>query len=328
MADEKTVTLDKVVKFVGEFDGDLDKGQKNYEQAKQGKDIVKEEKAAFAETLKDKTGFGPFNLPQGAVKTPVSVGDVDFTVKSTYRRRLKFKDAVQDMENYLKGIHGLVWEGRTITGVVKEGKSVYISAEKLLDTYDQFIFTVMAYEIRHDIKYDAKGALATEGALEEIVLKSNRDPKALTPSNAAAYVRLDRVEGDLKDYAKQYEAKLAETTEKTGKKTVAVTADMAYDAEKETTERVDWGYVVRTLIKVPTQEDEDEEGEINTLADETVSLAEKQRELPWFKTLYHEVRGQKKTYVSIESVYQRIQDLKTQQSIAAETVKVTPKQIV
>ena len=115
------VTIDNIIKNVKkEFDGDLEAGRRNYERAKQGVDLMKEEMSALEERLKEYTGFDSLNLPDEPMTTEIRKGNITFEIRSIKRtKRPAYKEAVIEMERYLNGISFLLSEGRTITGIVK-----------------------------------------------------------------------------------------------------------------------------------------------------------------------------------------------------------------
>ena len=325
------VTIDGVIRNVGEFEGNLETGQEDYEIAKQGLELIKSEMDILEDRLKLKTGFDKLDLPEEPTSTEVRRGDVNFEVKShTRTKKPQYKTAVTEMENYLNGISFLLSQGRTITGIVKEGRSTYIAVDKLLEAYELITGGIMIPEVKHTIRYELEGVLSneleTDGVLEEITLRDGRNSAALTEENFANYARMDHIKEDLSTYVKAYEKELAKGQRTGGEKTTAVTSKAAYKTKKSTSNGVDWAYVVSTLITVPTKPDD--VGEMNTLADMDISKAEKERQMPEYQLMYKDVRGSKKLYVSTQSVYMRIQELKGDQTIQAKRLIVMPREIV
>lgn len=320
------VTIDNCVRNVKGFKGDLRKGRRDYERAKQGIERIKQEKASLDDALKGYTGYNNFNLPQGTGETELRRGEVTFRIKS--RRRIKrpqYKTAVTEMENYLKGISFLLDQGRAITGVVKDEGLTYIDACKLLEAYDIIVSGVMIPEVQHTIRYEPAGEIAEEEPLDNIVLKEKRPTRALNADNFANYVRLDRVKEDLSSYVKDYEAELAKGQTK-DTKTKAVTSKSAYKTTRKTQAGPNWAYVVMSLVAVPTRDDE--EGELNELCDPSYSFDKKQGMFVQYDLLERQVSGEARTYIGIESVYNRIQELKEGKSVRADRLKVEPREVV
>jgi len=193
-----------------------------------------------------------------------------------------------------------------------------------LQAYDIIVAGVMKPEVKQTIKYETTGELAEEKPLDEIVLR-DKPSSSLTEDNLATYVRLDRIASNLTAYVKAYEKELAKGQRKP-EKTIAVTTRSAYQTTKSTSDGVDWAYVTKSLVSVPT--DSKTVGELNIISDASISRAEKEREMPTYKLTYREVRGTKRLYVSIQSVYQRIQDLKFEEKVEAKRVTVAPKEVV
>lgn len=320
------VTLDQKVENVGVFKGDLQAGRRDYERAKQGSELLGGWMPQFEGAVKAQTGFNELNLPSDQTTTTIESGLVKFLVDSfTKTKRPKYKAAVEGMENYLKGISVLLSQGRTITGILKEGRSTYIRTDSLLNAFDLIVAGVMELEVKHTITYEVSGALADEGVIDELVLGDPTSAGEVTESNSRKYIRADRLRPVLERYVKAYEKALAKGQRKE-KKTKAVTSKSAYTTTRGKSEGPDWAYVVKTLIKVPT--DEECVGELNALADEDVSKAEKERQFPWYKLKYMEPRGVQRLYVSIQSVYDRIQSLKEGKTVEADRLQVEPKEIV
>ena len=114
------VTLDKVVKNVGTFGGNLKESRRDYERAKQGIEIISKESEVLEDALKRASGYSEYHLPKESVSVEFVRGDVAFNVKSEKTtKRPQYKSAVIQMENYLNGISFLISEGRIITGVAK-----------------------------------------------------------------------------------------------------------------------------------------------------------------------------------------------------------------
>ena len=318
------VTIDDRVQNVPEFNGDLTRGEKNYQRAVQGLDLAKARMGALEDALKAETGYDDLNLPPEVMETTLEAGDATFTVTSHKgKKRPQYKTAVTEMENYLNGIAVIISEGRTITGVVKQGRGTYIRAEALRDQFDIIVAGVMRPGVTHKISYEAKGELADELAVDEVELPQERYAGNLNSENAANYVRMDRILPNLAAFKKAYEKELAKGQKKP-EQTTQVKASTAYTTTKSTASGPDWAYVVKTLVTVPT--DRNGEGEINILADPEATKTSR-RELP-YQVIFREYRGAEEAYVSIQSVYKRIQELKEGPQIEARRLQAQSKEVV
>jgi hypothetical protein len=320
------VTLDKIVYNVDTFTGDLAEGRRDYERAKQGLEVIESNESALEEALKESTGFNELNLPHTQEVTEITKGDVTISIISQKRtRKPQYKTAVVGMENYLNGIAFLLEEGRAITGVLREGRSTFISVDRLLESYDVIVAGIMSPEVKHTIRYDVGGTLLEEKVPDKIDFGAVKSPVAFTPENFSNYVWADKIKANIEKYVKSYEKALTKGQKKTEQIT-AVTSRSAYKSTKCVSEGVDWCYVVSNIVTVPTRPES--LGELNVLSDTTISLAEKQRQFPTYRLMYHEVRGEKQVYVSIQSVYDRIQELKGDKSIIGKRTTIEPKEIV
>lgn len=309
-------TIDNVVQNVkNEFDGDLTKSHLDYERAVQGLKAAEERIADLEESIKSATGYSDVNLPRTIQTTELDLGEVQIAVRSETRtKRPAYKKVVERMEEYLSGIASLLFQGKRISAVHMPGKTAFIDVETLLTSYEIIVAGITSPEVKHTIRYKTAGKLDNEGIPESVRLGEEKD---ITPETAAEYVRLNRLTGNLADFAEQYEAALEPD------KTTKVTQKKAYAKESAAAQGPDWAYVVTTLITVPTRPDH--EGELNLLADPNVSKAEKERTLPDYRLEYG---NGSRLYVSLQSVHNRIQDLKAEQTITADRTKVNGKEIV
>lgn len=316
-------TIDnKVQNIKSEFDGDLARSHLDYERAVQGLEKAEERISVLEEGVKQATGFDNTDLPDGIVMTDLDIGDVHFTVRSETRtKRPQYKTAVERMEGYLTGVGLLIAQGNIVSNVIKDGRTVYIDIDTLLEAYSVIVAGIMKPEVKHTIKYETAGKVGSEGTLDEITLGKTDD---LTPATAAEYVRLDRVTDDLAKFKKEYEAKL-----KKGK-TTAVTQSKAYAKEAAEANGVDWAYVVMTLITVTTNPGKI--GELNALAEMSEKCVEyKRKQFPHFKIIDTDLytgEGNDMTYVSLNSIYNRIQQLKAEKTITSDRTQVNGKEII
>ena len=319
------VTLDNKIRNVGEFKGDLEAGRRNYERATQGLQLIVGEKSQLEEALKGYTEFDNLNLPSEPAATDIRRGDVRFLIGSSTRiKRPAYKEAVTGMENYIDGIVFLLSQKMDISEVFKRGRLAFMSVEKLFEAFSIIVGGVLKAEVVHTISYEVAGELASEKLLDELALREGRNPAALTGENFSNYVRLDRLEPILAAYVTKYEAALSKGQRKP-KRVTDVTTRSAYETTKSKAEGPDWAYVVKTLVKVPT--DPESIGELNILRDPEISKAEKERKLPHYQLTYVN-GGDKILYVSIQSVSQRLQTLKQGPGIEARRLDVKPVEIV
>ena len=320
------VTIDKIVENVKPFTEGVKERRRDYERAKQGLELLETDpsKIKLEDALKRSTRYSQFNLPTESIAVDITRGDVTFNVRSeATTKRPSYKSVVTEMENYLVAINTLLDEGRTLTGVAKEGDKWVISTKSLIEQYAIRVAGVMIPDVRHTITYSVSGELANEKTPKDFDT-GVKPSKALNAENFANYARRDRLRAELGEFVEAYEKELLKS-DKTEEGVIPVNTMDAYKAEKITVKGVNWGYVTKTLIKV---RDGNEEGELNILANPAISLAEKRRELPFYELVTREVRGEKRVYVTLESVYNRIQDLKEQEPIKSKRTKITTQEIV
>jgi len=310
------VTLDKMIKNVAAYKS-LSQHQE-YEQAKQGKKLIEIEMNKLESALAAWTGFDEFNLPIESVITEVGKGAVTFIVSSyTGIKKPSYKTAVEGLENHLKGYQFMLNNSRTITGIAKEHGVAVIDVERLLEESEVIVGGILQPGVTHRIKYET----ATEIPIPEAMYLKGRKGSALSENNLIEYVQMDKLHASLDTFVKAYEKNLR----KGGSGVKPVSSKKGYATEKSEAEGTDWAYVVKTLIQV---RDNEEQGELNILADQGISLAEKKRQLPSFDLMYRIVYNERKLYVSLPSVFDRIQQLKGEETITAKRVRITPIDIV
>jgi hypothetical protein len=322
-----SVTLDKVVQNVGTFKGDIKEQRRDYERAKQGVELLDNDlsKEKLEDALRRASEYSEFNIPTAPVDTEIVRGDVSFNVRSeATTKRPQYKTAVTGIENYINGTHFLVNNGHTITGVVKEGNKWYVATDTLLEHCEIMLASIMIPDIKQTITYILSGDLSAEPTPKTIDLGSQKSSRALNAENFANYARRDRLRQDLSKFVESYELALSQE-EKTGEGIVQVNTRAGYKEEKIKSKGANWAYVAKTLIRI---KEKDDEGELNMLADSETSLASKKRELPFYDLRTRDVRGSEKVYVSLQSVYDRIQDLKEQEVIKSSRSKIKAQEIV
>jgi hypothetical protein len=320
------VTIDKIVQNVGKFNGDIT-NHRIYERAKENILTLQEDKGTIKleETLKSNTRYNEFNLPKEPQEYEISLGDVTFNVRSERTtKRPQYTTAVTQMENYLSGILLLTSEDRVITGVAKEEGKWCISADSLLQQYELIIAGVKSPGIKQTIKYSTSGIMAQEEFPQELHLSIESNGN-LTADNFRNYVRKDKLLTVAAKYVKAYEKALGNEDKIAG--VVPVNSRKGYKVEGTKTEGTDWAYLAKTLVS-DCFENDTAMGELNILADPSISTKAKRKELPFYDLFVREPFGEKTLYVGIESVYHRIQDLKNEKMITANRTTYTSKEIV
>lgn len=319
------VTIDNVVENVGEFKGNLETERRNYERAKQGSPLLEEEKKKLEDHLKAWTGFDEWNFPIGVVNQDITRGDVTFTVKShSTTKRPQYKTAVTEMENYLSALNSFAMRNQARPGLIVESKNAYIRVDILLERAEEIVQGIIRTIPEHEIAYGVKGELATEKAPATYQVEKERSYK-IKAEDFADYVRMDRIQGVLDKFKRAFEKKFKK--EKPEEKISPVTTRTGYARSTVNAEGTDWTYVVKTLISTPTMEEQGE-GEFERLAEQDVSLPEKQKDMPDYLLIRKTSNGQAGIYVGVLSVYDRIQMLKGEETIKSRREKLILTEVV
>jgi hypothetical protein len=324
------VTLDNIVKNVPEFNGDLEGNRIFYETARQGLARITEETTKFDLSLKAKTGYDNFILPpEEGDEATYRQGSASFTIKSERRiKRPAYKEVVVGLETHLQGIGFLAGTGRTIAHVAKKGNDYYIDAERLEEDFAILVHNALKPEVKHTITYEAIGILAKLAADPQSIVDIcvPLDMSRYNREVAETYVLMQLVKPNLEAFATAYEAILAGRHENKEEKIVNVGGGDAYRVAKSTSRGADWALVTRTLYLIPKVKKC--VGELNTLADENLTISEKKRKLPDYTLWERDVNGQSRTYVSLSSVYERIQALKGEETLQARRQSISGVKVV
>ena len=330
------VTIDDILRNVPDFNGDVQGNRIFYEQAAQGLARIKKEEEVFKTTLKAKTGFDDFNLPEdGGKEVDFTLGDAEFKVKSEKRiKRPAYMQAVEPLERLVQGMGYLAGTGRTIAYLAKKDQKYYVDAAQLEEDFAIMVHAILIPEVKHTITHTAKGGLE-KLAQDPVSIKEIRVPEDMSHYKrgpAEAYVLMQALKPRLEGFVKAYEAQLsavaiAKATDQIDKteSLAQVGGGEAYSVKTSKAKGTDWFFVVRQLYQVPNVREKCV-GELNILADQDVSIAEK-RKLP-YELWQREVNGEPKTYVSLNSVYERIQELKGAETLEARRKKIEGVKVV
>jgi len=319
------VTLDKIVKKVPPFEGDTSKTE-HYSAAKQGLKLIKEAQNRLKEMIKAETGFDEMSLPEGVKKTEITVNDYKANVKSnTTTKRPPYQTAVISMENYLLGRNYIgEIEGKAITGMIKYKKRYFIAAEELRDTFKIFVAGVLVPGVNHTIKVTGPSKEYKGQSIDDIdsVDLSDVDKESIDEKILKDYIIIGNIKKNLNDYVKAYKNTIMDDTSEV----VAVNEETAFEKGESISKGPNWANVAKTLVRVrPTEK---KLGELDIVADPEISLAEKKRQMPYFDMAYHTANEEKRVYISLTSVYDRIKSLKEEKPIISKREKIEPVEIV
>ncbi len=143
------------------------------------------------------------------------------------------------------------------------------------------------------------------------MVPESADDVRLDTKCANAYWHALQIVDGMEALVNTYARAVKKAEKANGKKGVAVTKKTTYESKTVDQERANWAGVVKTLIHMPTDRN-DEEKELDALADETVSI--KERIEDWgdnYDLVRHTPYGEVKLYVGLNSVAARILDLKS-----------------
>ncbi len=310
------ITAQKAPAFVS-----LEKSRTAYERASQALPALKENLLdPFKGLVYAAAGLDPYQMGKDIVQVPVPVGDIRFGFQ--VERRIQnpaYQAVVEGWQDYVRGVNLLAQE-RTITGIIKRDGKHYVAADTLLDEF--LIKTYGKLKVCLEFNMNKHDGVSE---LEQIVVPDSADAVQLTTAFGNAYWNglqmVDSMEALVKAYAKAVKRE----SETTGEKRVAVTKTTAYEPNAVKSERANWAGVVKTLVQVPTDRN-DEEKELEALADDSVSLRERVDEFgDRYDLVRHTPYGEVKLYVGLNSVHARIEDLKSDTTVS-ERISAKPRE--
>ncbi|MFH0876039.1 MAG: hypothetical protein V1859_08940 [archaeon] len=324
------------------FDGsDLRRYRSRYERAKQNVETLTDIILFLENVFYDKTSYHKFNLPpeEGAIKYIPENEEGSVRVKVNSEARIKkpaYKQMCEEMKIYLNEILRLLNQKKTITYVRKENGVPYIRVKKVKEAYDSIIKSKLDYTVEHNIETIVKGELENEGTLSRLLIPQI-DTGEITQNDLIFYLRAKRLLDDEFKFIKQYDNVLKSRHAKGKKKaTIQVSSKHSYGSTRKTSTLPDYPNVVRNIISVPVKTKTDKKGEpipvgeLNQIDDDNISFEEK---LNMFNTKYelmqkHLKRDGTVLYVSIPSLYRRIESLLGEEPTVYDSFIIKPKEII
>ena len=104
-----------------------------------------------------------------------------------------------------------------------------------------------------------------------------------------------------------------------------ISSTKAFSIQKIEQKGPDWGYVVRTLVTVPTAQ-KDERGELDQI--QGLKLAQAHSLFPHYDLLERDFRSKPRLYMGILSVNDYIQDLKAGRVVKSVHKDIAPKEVL
>jgi|WetSurMetagenome_2_1015567.scaffolds.fasta_scaffold221166_2 tetratricopeptide (TPR) repeat protein len=319
------VTLDNIVRLVPKFNGNIAENSGNYDLAVQSIPKIKKAMEAFELSLHTRTPYDEMHLPEKADEISYSLGEVDFSIKCFSRiPRPAFKGIVEQWLNWVVGCQQFYHLFGARRDLALKNKEVYSSAERLRDDFEIPVLASRIPNPNFTITYSSR-RLEDQIAERNIEVALNKYPGLLNVENAENYVMLGSILKNLESFVKEYKLAAAKDVKKDRETTISVSAEKAVQVLDSTSKGSDWGYVVRTLITLPI--DDTDEGELNLLAEETMSRKEKD-EVGFYNTWQRSTDDGLKLYVSLPSVYTRIKTLAGEETISSRRISIQKIDIV
>jgi hypothetical protein len=321
------VTLDKILKDVGTFEGSVRKERKKYETALQGIELAEEEIPKFEELLEAQTGYDDVNLPQGVQTTPITQGDITFKINSyESTKRPSYKGAVESVQTILRGFTILApfmpQEMQDSFRIKKHQKTYFMEAQLMHILFDIIAEGYTHPGTTHTISYE----VPQDHTIDEIVNLQKKDGWGMTKKDFQDYISTKHILSNLKKYAADYEKKLGTRKRKTSK----VNTRVAAKKSGGTASGPDWTYVMKTLIQV---RDEEPLGELDIIVDPDVPFTKKREMFPYYdlvryKPKLEEASSSQHVYLSLIRVIDRIERLKNKKAILSNRAKIDLIEIV
>ncbi len=317
----QVIKMTQEILGVKEYAG-MKESRMDYERAKQNAPLLKSEIIEpFEQMLRthyaNATGFDEYSLPFAITKIGLSLGDgIGFDLRGETRtKKPAYKEIVKDMEGYIEGINFLLSRGRTITGVMKHNNKPFVNVEKLRDDYDVKVAAHISPEFKFTIDYRFQPD-ETSSILVPTRMGLDARTAVLYANAVSMYDSMARLQKSFEQDSNDEQFAMGEP--------VRVTKKKAYDASEKTREGPRWSYVVQTLVTVPVKNAPT--GELDDLLNAEGSIHKLRRDFSQYKLMEHPDRAE--VFVSLKSVYDRIQGLKNSDSVSATVISVAQQEVL
>lgn len=233
-----------------------------------------------------------------------------------------YKAIVDGMEAYLLGMAFHTGNGGVLPNVSAESGSPYVHAQTMYDNFQ----IVLGGNLKPAVEYNVIPANKLQ-PLENSLAVPVDAARKLSANSIALLAHIDLALPAEKDFMKSYKKASAAGAPKGGPR-VTVAGRTSVEGTSTEREQVDYTDVVRTLIDVPMSHHERHwDPELPYVISEEFSLDELRELMPWYDLTQRDrssKRMESGIYVGVQSVYDRMQELKEEgfRTVKIPTTKV------
>lgn len=301
--------MEYTIQKLPEFSG-VKESRTNYERAIHLLDFVDDKFVMpYREILLGQLISDKYKAPEEKMTKRLGLDGLEVALEVHRKLSPSYKGIVEAWESYVNGVNFLA-STREISGVIKREGQNYVTTHSLLESF----LVGVAGNINPTLELNVRSAGFYNVNSFEIP-----ENLRLNGEHVNFYWNALEAKKTAEKLVKDYKKALKDVVSETEVIDVDVTKKASYAPKSSKGERTNWTGVVKTLITMPTEKDEDGERELEILADNNITFADKQEELGEFYALKQR-NGE--VYVGIDSVFGRMQYLKTdKQEVVSTRVK-------
>lgn len=294
--------IQRLPKFLG-----VKESRTNYERAIHLLDFIDDKFVMpYREVLLDQLVNDKYKAPEEKVIKRLGLDGLEVELEAHRKLSPSYKGIVESWENCIKGTNFLA-STREISGMIKREGQNYVTAPSLVESF--------LIGVSGNINPTLELNVISSGFYN---VNSFEIPENLRLSREHVNLYWNAVEAKkiAEKLVKDYKKALKEISEEINNTDIDVTKKSSYAPKSSKSEKTNWAGVVKTLVTMPTEKDEEGERELEILADYYRTFADKQQELG---ELYALKQRNGEVYIGIDSVFERIQYLKTDKSEVVST---------
>ena len=271
---------------------------------------MKDLKKKISERIARRYRFDTYIEKEGVVERQLYADNVKLAdIKGELRyKKTPYKAVAEGMEAHLLGITFHFNRGRWMTpDLTRRGNEPYVHAEKLIDDFA----IEMAGHLSPAVECNITPAIEWKEPKETLIIPQNAD-REISANSLRLLMQINYALPLEEAYLKKFRKTAAEGASKNGVNVTEVNSRKAVEGGSVERETTDWANVVRSLIPAPMENhDREWDPELPYLADSSKWFGPRAKEILAHYELSDWKPGEKKgMYVSVRSIYERIQQLK------------------
>lgn len=280
------------------------------QRAEHNIEIMEDLKDKISERIARRYRLDAFMTKDGIIERELYAGNDKLAdVKGELRyKKTPYKKVAEGMEAYLQGIAFHFNRGRWMTpGLTRREHEPYMHVESLIDEFG----ILLAGHLSPAVECNITPVIQWKEPGETLIIPANAD-REISANAIRLLMQIGCALPLEKSYLKKFRKEAAKGAPKEGVNITEVSPRRAVEGGSVEKETVDWADVVRSLITAPMENhDREWDPELPYLADQTKWFGPRAKEVLAHYELSESQPGEKKgNYVSIRTVYERMQQLK------------------